>query len=93
LIKEDKDSNDSTTSHVSYTEEKREKILQSCDKSILVLKIGLRMLVDIMEKIENEWIIHEILMNHRNNINSQIDLLIREKMKFAKKTSFMRKII
>jgi hypothetical protein len=51
------------------------------------------MLVEIMEKIDNEWIIHEILMNHKNNINYQIDLLIREKIKFAKETSLMRKII
>ena len=35
----------------------------------------------ILEGVEENWIVYEILMQHRNMLNSQIDILIREKKK------------
>lgn len=42
----------------------------------------------IIEKIEGNWILYEILMNHRNLIHSQIDLLIREKKTYIARNHY-----
>jgi ParB family chromosome partitioning protein len=54
---------------------------RSFDKSIVAFKIAMNKLADIMEAVEDNWIIYEILMQHRNVLHSQIDLLIKEKKK------------
>jgi hypothetical protein len=36
----------------------------------------------LIESTEDEWIIHEILMQHNNMLHTQIDLLIKEKRKY-----------
>jgi ParB family chromosome partitioning protein len=52
------------------------------DKSIIVLKIAMHKLGAIMESIEDDnWTVHEILMEHKNMLNSQIDILIKQKKK------------
>jgi ParB family chromosome partitioning protein len=52
------------------------------DKSIIVLKIAMHKLGTIMESIEDDnWTVHEILMQHKNMLNSQIDILIKQKKK------------
>lgn len=52
------------------------------DKSILLLKVAMNRLGSLIESIEDEWIIHEILMQHNNMLHAQIDLLIKEKRKY-----------
>lgn len=39
----------------------------------------MRSLAQVAEKGEDNWILYEILLNHKNLIHSQIDSLIREK--------------
>lgn len=51
------------------------------DRSIVVLKIAINKLAHIIESVEDNWVIYEILMQHKNMLNSQIDLLIKEKKK------------
>jgi ParB family transcriptional regulator, chromosome partitioning protein len=60
-----------------------EKEKKSFDKSITVLKIAMHRLGAIMESLEdgNNWIVHEILIQHKNMLNSQIDILIKQKKK------------
>jgi ParB family transcriptional regulator, chromosome partitioning protein len=59
-----------------------EKEKKAFDKSIIVLKIAMNRLGTIMESVENEnWAVYEILMQHKNMINSQIDVLIKQKKK------------
>jgi ParB family chromosome partitioning protein len=58
-----------------------EKVQRSFDKSIITLKIAMNKLGRIIEDIEENWIIYEILMQHKNTLNAQIDLLIKEKKK------------
>ena len=65
-----------------------EKYLKAFDKSIISLRISMNRLAMIIEKIEDNWILHEILMNHKNTIHSQIDLLIREKKKYVNNHHF-----
>lgn len=77
--------------YYSKTEDKHNRILQAFDKSIITLRFALSELATDIEKIQDEWIIFETLMYHKNSINSQIDLLIREKKRFTKcKNSIIR---
>jgi ParB family chromosome partitioning protein len=51
------------------------------DKSIVALRIAINKIADIMDTVEDNWIIYEILLQHRNVLHNQIDLLIKEKKK------------
>jgi ParB family chromosome partitioning protein len=57
------------------------KAARSFDKSISALKIAMSKISSIAEAVEDNWIIYEILLQHKNMINAQIDVLIREKKK------------
>ena len=51
------------------------------DKSIITLKLALDKIGLVISQIENNWITYEILMQHKNMLHAQIDLLIKEKGK------------
>jgi len=51
------------------------------DKSIIALRIAMNKISSIIEESQENWIIYEILMQHKNMLHNQIDLLIKEKMK------------
>ena len=57
------------------------KAQRSFDKSITALKIAMNKISGIVEAVEDNWIVYEILMQHKNMLNAQIDVLIREKKK------------
>lgn len=59
------------------------KSQRSFDKSITALKIAKNKIVNIIESVEDNWIVYEILMQHKNMLSSQIDILIREKRKLG----------
>jgi ParB family chromosome partitioning protein len=48
---------------------------------MIVFKLAMNKMTDIMQGVEDNWIIYEILMRHRNVLNTQIDLLIKQKKK------------
>jgi ParB family chromosome partitioning protein len=59
-----------------------EEILErTFDRGIVILKMAMHRLANIIESVDENWIIYEILMQHKNMLNSQIDLLIKEKKK------------
>jgi ParB family transcriptional regulator, chromosome partitioning protein len=51
------------------------------DKSIIALRVAMNKLGSIIEDTEDNWIIYEILMHHKNMLHEQIDLLLKEKNK------------
>lgn len=51
------------------------------NKMIILLKNTLRTMSPIIEDAEDDWIIHSIFMQHKNMIDKQIDILIKEKKK------------
>jgi ParB family chromosome partitioning protein len=59
-----------------------EKAQKSFDKSIIALRIALNKLGSIIQQNDENWLIHEILMQHKNMLHSQIDLLIKHKKKY-----------
>ena len=70
--------------YFSKTDEKQRNIIRVFDESIVSLRIAVNKIAASIEKIQDEWIVFELLMHHKNTINSHIDLLIREKKKFVK---------
>jgi ParB family chromosome partitioning protein len=70
--------------------DEKEKSLKTFDKSIIALRIALNRLATLIEKTEDNWVLYEILMNHKNIIHSQIDLLIREKKQYVNKNHFFK---
>jgi ParB family transcriptional regulator, chromosome partitioning protein len=54
---------------------------KSFDKSIVAIRFAMSTLSIIIEHIEDNWIVYEILMQHKNMLHAQIDLLIKEKRK------------
>jgi ParB family chromosome partitioning protein len=60
-----------------------EKYLASLDKTIIAFKYALAKLARIIDNVEDNWTVHEILMQHKNALHSQIDLLLKQKKKFV----------
>jgi ParB family transcriptional regulator, chromosome partitioning protein len=61
------------------------------DKSIITLKLALDKIRLVISQIENNWITYEILMQHKNMLHAQIDLLIKEKKKKEKYRKVMKR--
>jgi ParB family chromosome partitioning protein len=51
------------------------------NKMIILLKNTIRTMSPIIEDSEDDWIIHNIFMQHKNMLDKQIDILIKEKRK------------
>jgi ParB family transcriptional regulator, chromosome partitioning protein len=54
---------------------------KSFDKSITAIRIAMNSLSEIISGVEHDWVIQEVLMQHRNMLHTQIDLLLKEKKK------------
>ena len=67
--------------HYTYASE---KICKSFDKSIISIRLAIKKFARIAEAVEDDWIFYDILLHHKNMLNSQIDLLIRQKNKCKK---------
>jgi len=61
--------------------EQQHDLYRSIDKAIITLKIAVRQLISIIENTEDSWIVYEILMQHKNMLVTQIDILIKERKK------------
>jgi ParB family transcriptional regulator, chromosome partitioning protein len=68
----------------SKFEEQEKYILGLFDKSIIALRIAYSKLGSMMTDLQymnHNWIYYDVLMHHRSLLNSQIDLLIRQRRK------------
>jgi ParB family chromosome partitioning protein len=54
---------------------------RSFDKTITTLKIAMNSIREIITNVEDDWILYEVLMQHKNMIHAQIDILIKERRK------------
>jgi ParB family transcriptional regulator, chromosome partitioning protein len=54
---------------------------RSFDKSIAAIRIAMNSLGEVINTIEQDWIVYEVLMQHKNMLHTQIDILIKEKKK------------
>lgn len=72
-------SSDPDDSHHEQTR-KAQRLL---DKSVIAVKMALSRMGTIIEEAEGNWTLSEILMQHKNMLNDQIDVLLKEKRKYA----------
>jgi ParB family chromosome partitioning protein len=86
IIKENETEHRNTFLEYTSTDRIQETICKSFDKSIIALRISMRTLSTVIENIEDYWIFYDIFMEHRNMLSAQIDLLIKEKKRFKKKS-------
>jgi hypothetical protein len=75
----------SFNTHNDYYTYDKEGIDKLFDKSIITLRIAIKKLGPKVETGEDNWVIYDILPHHKNMLNSQIDLLIKEKKSKGKK--------
>ena len=65
-------------------EVRKRRIERAFDKSITALKITLHKMSMVMENVEDDdWAINEIFLQHKNMINDQINILLKEKRKYG----------
>jgi ParB family chromosome partitioning protein len=50
-------------------------------KAIITLRVAMNTLGEVIGEVQENWIIYEILMQHKNVLHSQIDILIKQKRK------------
>jgi ParB family transcriptional regulator, chromosome partitioning protein len=72
---------DNNTTYLPQIDQIDRHTHRSFDKSIITLRIAMNALSGIIGDVEDNWIIYEILMQHKNMLHSQIDLLIKQKRK------------
>ncbi len=60
------------------------RIERSLAKSILILRIAMNRIGEIIDENEDNWLVHESLMEEKNTLHSQIDLALKKKKKLAK---------
>ena len=54
---------------------------KSFDKAIIAVRVAMNKLASIIEDVEDNWTVYEILMQHKNMLHTQIDILLKEKKK------------
>ena len=78
-----KDAADSIFSYYKGTDD-YERMCKSFDRAIIVLTIAIKRLASIIEKTEDNWVLYEIMMQHKHILHNQVDLLIKERSKYRK---------
>ncbi len=58
-----------------------EKAQRSFDQAIMALRFSLDKLSSIMDNIDDNWLVHESLMQHKWALSHRIDILYKEKKK------------
>ena len=72
-----------TQHHNGYHDEVR-AIDRSLRKSILALRIAMSRIVGIIDEYEDNWFVYECLMEEKNALHRQIDILLKKKKKLIK---------
>jgi ParB family transcriptional regulator, chromosome partitioning protein len=69
--------------HNNRYEESR-RIERSLAKSILILRIAMSRIGEIIDDYKNNWFIYECLMEEKNALHSQIDILLKKKKRLVR---------
>jgi ParB family transcriptional regulator, chromosome partitioning protein len=68
------------SAYFSY-DDNLEQMQRGFDKLILILRMAMGNVASLLEDNENDWLIREVFMQHKNRLHDEIDLLIKEKRK------------
>lgn len=87
IIKDQSSVNNCSLAEETYDNTESRSRVQSIDKSITTIRIAMNKIISIIEDEEekdNDLLIHEMLLSLKNNLHSQIDILMNAKKKIAK---------
>ena len=75
--------NDKMTDTVFVNQNVQDKVRKqrSFDKTIIILRIAMNRLSNIIDEFEDDWVTHEMLMQHKRRLHEQIDILIKQRKK------------
>ena len=72
-----------TAFHYQDREDRKRRIERAFNKSITALKIALDRMSMVIDDVEDDnWAVSQILLQHKNMINNEIDILLKEKRKY-----------
>jgi ParB family transcriptional regulator, chromosome partitioning protein len=57
------------------------KTQKSFDKAIIAIRVAMNKLASVINDIEENWTAYEMLLQHKNMLHNQIDILYKEKKK------------
>jgi ParB family chromosome partitioning protein len=57
------------------------KTQKSFDKAIIAIRVAMNKLASVINDVEDNWTVYEILLQHKNMLHNQIDILYKEKKK------------
>jgi len=60
------------------------RLCKSFDKAIIALRIAIKKLAAMIEKIEDNWLFYDVMMQHKHLLHNQVDLLIKQKARYKK---------
>jgi ParB family chromosome partitioning protein len=66
-------------------------IPRTFDKCIIGLRLAMNRLITLIELVNNNWLIHDLLMEHKNLLHAQIDLMIKQKKRFIHSESLFQR--
>jgi ParB family transcriptional regulator, chromosome partitioning protein len=89
IVKDIKNQSDFATSNIEYDHHNKykqdtRKIERSLNKSILILRIAMSRIGEIIDEYEDNWFVHESLIEEKNSIHNQIDILLKKKKRLIK---------
>jgi len=74
----DKNIEEPFVEHITLDSVKKQR---SFDKTIITLRIAMNRIGNIINEVDDDWIIHETLMQHKRRLHEQIDVLIKQRKK------------
>ena len=57
------------------------KTQKSFDKAIIAIRVAMNKLASVINDVEHNWTVYEMLLQHKNMLHNQIDILYKEKKK------------
>lgn len=57
---------------------------RSLNKAILILRVAMGRIGELVDEYEDNWFVHERLMEEKNVIHNQIDSLLKKKKRLVK---------
>jgi ParB family transcriptional regulator, chromosome partitioning protein len=85
IIKKIKNNEDVTETCVQSVTTDDVSSQKAFDRTITILKIAMYRIGNIVNELDNDWIIHEILVQHQRRIHEQIDVLIKQRKKIPRR--------
>jgi ParB family transcriptional regulator, chromosome partitioning protein len=75
------DTDDSNESEIVMSKVDNNIRSRSFERTIISLKIAMNRIASIIDDVEDDWILYEMLMQHKRRLHEQIDILIKQKKK------------